>query len=428
MNILVLGASGFLGRHLTRALRDRGYRVIAGSRTHPQAPPPALEFRQVDVGRALDAHDWLPVLQGIDVVVNAVGIFRESGGQRFDQLHDAGPRALFDACVRAGVRRVVQVSALGADADAQSAYHLSKRAADEHLLALPLDAVVVQPSLIYGAGGTSATLFGMLASLPLVPEPALGAARVQPIHVDDVTAAIVALVEAPSLPARRLALVGPRALSWREFMEGLRSTLGLPRGRYLPIPASWAAAMARVGDRWPGALLDTEAWRMLQRGNSADAGPLARLLGRMPRDVSLFAQGEPARAQRLQAQLSWLLPIVRLSLAAMWIVTGLLSLGIYPVAASYALLERTGVPEAMQPLALYGAACLDIALGVLALMPRRARWLWAAQAGLILAYTGIITWRLPEFWLHPYGPILKNVPLLALLWLLHELERPWNTR
>src|SRR5690606_34306376 len=123
-----------------------------------------------------------------------------------------------------------------------------------------------------------------------------------------------------------------------------------------------------------------------------------------------------------------LLPIARASLAALWIVTGLVSLGIYPLASSYALLQQAGVPQALQPLALYGAAMLDIALGLWALVPRRARWLWAVQGGLIVGYTIIISWRLPVFWLHPYGPILKNLPLLALLWLLYELERPWNTR
>src|SRR5690606_16944265 len=137
---------------------------------------------------------------------------------------------------------------------------------------------------------------------------------------------------------------------------------------------------------------------------------------------------EDAAAQRTQATLRWLLPILRLSLACLWIVTGVLSLGIYPVASSYELLARAGVPAGLQPLALYGAALLDIVLGLLVLLPRRTRRLWAAQAALVLGYTAIISWRLPEFWLHPYGPVLKNVPLLAMLWLLYELERPWNTR
>jgi len=429
MKILVLGATGFLGRHLVRALAAAGHEVVAGTRAAPQSGQPGVAYREVDFNRADQVHDWLPLVHDIEVVINAVGIFRESRGKQFRQLHEKAPQALFAACHQAGVRRVVQVSALGADAHAQTPYHLTKFAADEFLLSLPLDAVVVQPSLVYGPGGTSAAWFGMLATLPLVPAPDIGAARVQPIHVHDVAAAIVALVDPVRKPPRRIALVGPRALSWRDFLNGLRTALGLPgRGRFIPVPGGVAAAMARMGDWWPGALLDSAAWRMLRRGNCADVGPLRTLLGWTPRDVCQFVEPESAPAQRMQAQLRWLLPIARLALACLWIVTGLLSLGIYPVQSSYALLQRAGVPPELQPLALYGAALLDIALGLLALSPRRTRRLWAAQGGLILGYTAIISWKLPEFWLHPYGPILKNLPLLALLWLLYELERPWNTR
>jgi hypothetical protein len=111
-----------------------------------------------------------------------------------------------------------------------------------------------------------------------------------------------------------------------------------------------------------------------------------------------------------------------------WIVPAVVSLGLYPVADSYLLLARAGVPPALQPLALYGAALLDLALGVLCVLPRRPRWLWLAQIALIAGYTAIISARLPEYWLHPYGPLSKNVPMLAVLWWLHLTEeRAWTT-
>jgi hypothetical protein len=124
------------------------------------------------------------------------------------------------------------------------------------------------------------------------------------------------------------------------------------------------------------------------------------------------------------AQLAWALPLLRLSVALVWLVTGAVSLGLFPVAQSHELLARAGVPEALRALALYGAAALDLVFGVLSLAPRRPAWLWPAQAALILAYTLIISIRLPEFWLHPYGPILKNLPMLAALLLLTLLDRP----
>jgi uncharacterized membrane protein YphA (DoxX/SURF4 family) len=170
-------------------------------------------------------------------------------------------------------------------------------------------------------------------------------------------------------------------------------------------------------------VLDSASWQMLQRGNSASAGDISRLLGRPPRDASAFMTPEQAEAARTQALLAWLLPTLRAALAVVWIVTGIVSMGLYPVEASHALLARAGVPTAWRPSMLYGAAALDLALGVLTLWPmRRRRWLWLAQAALIVLYTAIISLRLPEYWLHPYGPVLKNLPMLALLLLLAMLE------
>lgn len=115
------------------------------------------------------------------------------------------------------------------------------------------------------------------------------------------------------------------------------------------------------------------------------------------------------------------LRLMRLTLAAMWLVTGALSLGIYPQAESLDLLERVGLQGAIAAATLYLAATLDIAPGLLTVF-RPGRFLWQAQAMLIVAYTLIISLWLPEFWLHPFGPVLKNLPVLMLLWLLDKNE------
>jgi hypothetical protein len=113
--------------------------------------------------------------------------------------------------------------------------------------------------------------------------------------------------------------------------------------------------------------------------------------------------------------------LARFTLATLWLVTGALSLGIYPQQDSLSLLARIGLHGSPALATLYLAAALDIALGMLTiLMPSRA--LWIAQAMLVVAYTLIISLWLPEFWLHPFGPILKNLPVLMLLWLLYKNE------
>ena len=138
--------------------------------------------------------------------------------------------------------------------------------------------------------------------------------------------------------------------------------------------------------------------------------------------MEAFVAARDAAPTRAWGRLQWLLPLLRWTVALVWIGAGVVSLGFYPRADSYALLARTGITGALAALVLYGAAALDLALGIATLAAQRRRWLWLAQAAVMLAYTAIITWKLPEFWLHPYGPLLKNLPLLAAIWLLYELE------
>jgi len=113
------------------------------------------------------------------------------------------------------------------------------------------------------------------------------------------------------------------------------------------------------------------------------------------------------------------LRLIRYTLATVWLVTGVLSLGIFPQRESLSLLESVGLHGTAALLALYGSASLDILLGILTLI-RPLPTLWRAQAILVVAYSVIITFYLPSYWLHPFGPVLKNLPILLLLWLLHE--------
>jgi hypothetical protein len=149
---------------------------------------------------------------------------------------------------------------------------------------------------------------------------------------------------------------------------------------------------------------------------------MGALLGREPRAVEHFIAPPEARAVRIEARLNWLLPLLRASIALVWIITGIVSLGLYPVEDSYALLARVGITGMLAPFMLYGAALMDLAFGIAALAMRRRRGLWLAQLAAIAFYTVIITWKLPEFWLHPYGPLLKNLPMMAAIWLLLEME------
>jgi len=430
MRIFLTGATGFIGSRLARSLAGAGHEVVGATRAPGivRDPVDGLRYVGADFTARLEPGDWVADLEGVDVVVNAAGIFRPEPRRGFDLMHRRAPCALFAACRQAGVRRIVQISALGADAGARSAYHLSKREGDRCLEATRVRSIIVQPSLVYGPGGASARLFDTLASLPAIPVPGRGNQRIQPIHVDDLVEALARLVAMADPPAR-IALVGPRPLALRDFLSQLRAALGIgSRPRFLPVPPFASRLAARLGGRLRGSLLDADALAMLERGNTADARATRRLLGREPLAPSRFVPAPWRAAARSRARLGWLLPVLRAGIGLVWIVSGIVSFGLYPVDASHALLRRAGAPEVLLPLLLYGAAALDLIFGMLTFSRWRGRRLWQAQALLILAYTAVISWKLPEFWLHPYGPVLKNLPMLAGLWLLAELEdRRWTT-
>jgi uncharacterized protein YbjT (DUF2867 family) len=426
MRILLTGASGFIGQHLLRTLLAEGHQVVCAVRKVKASADPRLAFIHADFTKDTDKSVWLARLNGVDAVINAVGIFRESGAQTFARLHTEAPRALFAACAESHeVQMVIQVSALGADREAETRYHLSKKAADDYLASLPLRAYIVQPSLVYGKGGASARVFKALASLPFVLRFGSAPQLVQPIHIDDLVAAIAGLLK-HKLPlggegtSLRVPLVGAQALSFTDYLGALRGAMGMGKMRVLRLPAGVARLLAKAGRWLPGGVLDEDALRMLDRGNTADPAMTTLLIGRPPRPIADFITDPDA--ERTRAKLEWLLPTLRWSIAAVWIATAIVSYGLYPPQASYELLARTGIPAALRPLMLYGAATFDLLLGLGILFLPRRRWLWLAQLALIGFYTVVIAFRLPEFLLHPYGPLTKNLPMLAAIWLLYQLE------
>jgi uncharacterized protein YbjT (DUF2867 family) len=427
MRVLLTGATGLIGGEIARALLREGHDLVCAVRDPARLAiaGPHCRALAVDLASVPGAAWWQPQLAGIDAVVNAVGILREQGSQTFEALHARAPAELFRAAAAAGVRCVVQVSALGADEHGTRPYQASKRAADDVLRGLPLRGAVVQPSLVYAPAGPSSQLFLQLASLPALAFPLRGGMAVQPVHLDDVVAGVLAVLREPPPALETIAFVGPRALPLREYLAALRHQVGLGRGPLvLPLPVPVFRLGAAVAQHVPGSALDPDTAHMLLQGNAAPADRFTRLLGRLPRAVETFVPAADAAPLRARAVLGWALPALRLALAALWIWTAVVSFGLYPVQQSYELLARVGLHGAVATVALYGAAALDLALGLLTLAAP-ARWrpaVWLAQLALVAGYTLLITVFLPEYWLHPYGPASKNLPIMAAIALLWGLE------
>lgn len=421
MRILITGATGLIGSHALRALRAAGCGVIGASRRRPPEER-AEDWIEMDFGAMTDERDWLPLLAGVDAVVNCVGVIREARDGDFDRLHRAAPVALFAACERLGVRRVVQVSALGSHPDAATGYWRSKGAAEADLLTRRLSATIIRPSLVYGEDGASSVMFRMLATLPVLMMPMAHGAKVQPIHVDDLAGLVVRLVMEDGTAPHELAVVGPRAMTMAAYLGALRGGMAAAPSLVMDLPMPLARVVARVAALMPSSALTPESLLMLERsadgGNTADAAPAASRLARPLRDPARFTRPE----QRVVAAWSWGEPVVTVALALLWLITAYVSWFAWPHADSTAWLAACGVPAAAREPVLLAASLTDAAVGVLLLL-RPRRWLWAVQLALVGGYTLAMSVFLPGFWLHPFGPLSKNLPLLALMFVMWRVSR-----
>jgi len=292
---LIVGAGGFVGRHIEAALTACGWRVWRGlsPRAYARLQDKTTAVA-VDYTRDSEA-DWRERLQQTQAsfVINAVGVLRDSRARPIEATHHTGPVALFNACVQSDnpVQRIIQISALGIEGS-PTRYASTKRAADEHLLGLAdksrLSAIVLRPSVVFGKGGASSSLFMNLARLPVLclPGPVLQA-RVQPVAVTDLAQAVLTLVQ--ELPKGRpgdepgggriIECTGPEAITLAGLIASLRQQCGHGRARMLRLPDALSLLSARVGDCIPVSPWCSESLALLGKDNVGDAAALRRLLG-----------------------------------------------------------------------------------------------------------------------------------------------------
>ena len=276
MNILLLGGSGFIGRHLAARLRACGHQV--------QTPT----HKELDL-RALDERAARACLRGQDAVVNAVGIMSRDA-DRLETVHHHAPAALAAWAREAGVARWLQVSALGADAWHPVAFLGSKGRGDEAVRA-QLATDIVRPSVVYGRGGKSCELFIRLANLPLIALPNGGRFDVQPVHVADVVQGLANLLTSSLPHGTVLNMTGSRSLTLAQYLNILRQTLHRkPAQHVLPIPLPLLRPVLPLAKLFSNGIVSLDSFTLLQQGSCADSQAFAELLGRPPLAAEQFAE------------------------------------------------------------------------------------------------------------------------------------------
>ena len=239
MRIFLAGGTGFVGGHVRFALLENGHELRVRSHRRLAGTEPGIEAMEGDVTRP---ETLAAAMQECDAVINLVGIIREfpARGITFEKLHVEATKNLLAAARHTGIRRFIQMSALGARPDAVSRYHQTKYQAEEAVRASDLDWTIFRPSVIFGPKDDFINkLADLVKKIPLVPVIGDGCYRLQPIDANDVARCFAMALEMPETVGQSYGLCGRDRITYRELLNIVARTLGKRSVRTLQVPVSF---------------------------------------------------------------------------------------------------------------------------------------------------------------------------------------------
>jgi len=250
--VTVFGGSGFIGAQAVRQLARAGWRIRVAVRNPAAAYAMRLhgDVGQIDIVQAnvRNAPSLRRALSGATAAVNLVGVMRDSGRQGFQALHAMGAHNVATAAKAEGVHRMVQMSALGADAASPSKYARTKAEGEAAAREIYPDAVVVRPSIVFGPEDNFFNRFAAMAQVsPVLPLLGGGHTRFQPVFVGDVGKALARAAASSDTAGQTYELGGPAVFSFRQLMELTLAEIG-KRRLLLPLPWPVAGMIGTAGD------------------------------------------------------------------------------------------------------------------------------------------------------------------------------------
>jgi uncharacterized protein YbjT (DUF2867 family) len=419
MRVLVTGAYGLIGSAcLARLYRD-GHEVTGAGRDvrGAQRRAPFAKWITADFRRLTLAGDWLPLLEGYDAVVNCVGVLQDGMHDDVKRIQVAGTTALFAACERAGIKRVVHISAIGAARSAPTVFARSKAEAEDNLSRRQMDWVILRPGLVLAPAvyGGTAMLRGV-AALPFVTPVLEPDARIQVVGVDDVAAAVAHSLTPDAKVRVKWDVSHPEVLTLETVVTAIRDWLGFRRRPVWRVPRGLGAMVSKAADvlghlgwRSPAR---TTAVRQLAAGVIGAPAPWIAATGIEPKSLAdILAQQPSSIADRWFARLFLLKPLAITSLALFWIATGIITMG-PGSAVALGHLKTAGVPPKIAgPLVLAGAL-YDYFIGLGLLLRPVARVVLHIMLWTTILYLVAGSVLAPQLWVDPLGPYLKIVPVL----------------
>jgi len=417
MRVLVTGSFGYIGSHIVAGLVAAGHEVVCGSRQR-DIRFGYLPFVRCDFAKDVQVDDWLPRLANIDAVVNAAGILREHGTNKFEVVHRDAPLALFSACTRLGIRKVIEISALGDPRDGE--FIASKHRLDQELQKLDLDWIILRPGLVYstrGSYGGTSLLRAMAATPWVLPVPGDGQQKIQPVAIEDLVQVVVDGISGNGIDRRIIEIVGPEVITVEAYLKSWRQWLGMAVGKTWQVPPALVSGLAKIGEKFSRGPLGLTMLRMLDRGNVASRGsvhgqsPLPR---RTFRTMEQSLRLDPSHVQdRWQARLYLLEPLLRASLAFLFVLTAVAGFRM-STASSVQILGYLGVAPTLAPTAVVIASLVDLVLGCL-LLTRHHRTAAIGMLMVVVTYTLWLGFRMPGLWFEPFGALIKNVSVIPAI-------------
>lgn len=424
--VLIIGATGFIGSAIARALAAQGttLRLAARDLDYGRGLIRDGDWVYANLNQLTDAAGWAALLDGVEIVINASGLLQDGPGDAVHRVQYQAIVALGAACARVGVTRIVQISAAGLHGN-PSAFMTTKAAADAALLAGPVPVAVLRPGLVIDRnayGGTQ--LIRLAAALPVGLHPPFGA-PVRTLAMADLIDAVRRAIDADMVPQAPIDLVVDEPTQLAEIVRAHRAWLGLPRWRrewtvpraMMQLATGLSDVAGRLGWRSP---LRRSAIAALVHGVEGDAAATRHWLGRAPATLEVTLAAMPSGKQdRLAALATALLPLALATLLAMWLLSGIATLADLKTAAH--LMVQGGVPGEAAALLAAAGAVADIALALMLLV---RRWAQTAVLGMVLLamlYLVLGTLMLPGLWLDPLAPFAKVLPTIALALILHPL-------